>query len=48
MRVFDFRGTLKQEFAFGDKSILSGVEVSVADLNGDGIKEILVGGLPIF
>ncbi len=48
VRVFDFRGTLKQEFALGDQSVLSGLEVSVADLNGDGIKEILVGGLQIF
>lgn len=48
VRVFDFRGTLKQEFALGDKPILNGLEVSVADLNGDGMKEILVGGLPIF
>lgn len=48
VRIFDFRGTLKQEFVLGEKPVLGGLEVTVADLNGDKIKEILVSGLQLF
>jgi hypothetical protein len=48
VRVFDSRGTLKTDFAVGTSPAPSGVRVSVADVNGDGKKEILVGGIPAF
>ena len=46
VRIFDVRGTLKRELTFGSQPILGGLTVTAADITGDGIKEILVGGLP--
>ena len=48
VRVFDFRGTLKTDFSVGTSPASGGVRVSVADVNGDGKKEILVGGISAF
>ncbi len=48
VRVFDGRGTLKADFPLGTKPLAAGLTVALSDLNGDGVKEILVGGLPIF
>ncbi len=48
VRVFDFHGTLKTDFAVGTSPAPAGVRVSVSDVNGDGKKEILVGGIPAF
>jgi hypothetical protein len=48
VRIFDGRGTLKSQIVLGTKPLPGGVQVSVADTNGDGVAEILVGGLPTF
>ncbi|MBI4138651.1 VCBS repeat-containing protein [Candidatus Uhrbacteria bacterium] len=48
VRVFDFRGTLRKEFSLGDTPALNGVTVTVADVAGDGRKEIVVGGISAF
>ncbi len=48
VRVFDFRGTLKKEFVLGSTPIAGGITVSAADLNHDGVDEILVEGLSAF
>lgn len=48
VRIFDFKGTLKREIPLGTQPLAGGLRVAVSDANGDGIKEIFVGGLPIF
>ncbi|MBU2509251.1 VCBS repeat-containing protein, partial [Patescibacteria group bacterium] len=45
VRIFDFRGTLKNEFSLGTQPVLEGLNVSVADINGDNRAEILVSGI---
>lgn len=42
VRIFDFQGTLKQEFRIGTAVAPQGVTVAASDINGDGKKEILV------
>lgn len=44
VRIFDFRGTLKQEFRLGNQAVASGVSVTTSDVNSDGKMEILVIG----
>ncbi len=46
VRVFDARGNLKREIVLGEQPVTNGIDVGAADLNGDGIDEILVGGMP--
>ncbi len=48
VRVFDGRGTLKSDLRLGTKPLAEGLFISASDMNGDGVKEILVGGLSIF
>ncbi|MEK7115801.1 MAG: putative glycoside hydrolase [Patescibacteria group bacterium] len=48
VRIFDGRGTLKGDFTLGNRPLAEGLRVAVSDVNGDGKKEILIGGLPIF
>ncbi|MBU2509608.1 FG-GAP repeat protein, partial [Patescibacteria group bacterium] len=48
VRIFDFRGTLKNEFSLGIQPVLEGLNVSVADINGDNRAEILVSGISPF
>ncbi len=48
VRIFDGHGTLKKEISFGTKPIAAGLQVAVSDMNGDGKKEILVSGIPLF
>ena len=48
VRIFDGRGTLKGDFTLGKTPLAEGLRVAVSDVNGDGVKEILVGGLPVF
>lgn len=48
VRIFDYRGTLKQEFTLGSQPLLNGLSVTAADVNGDGKKEILVSGISAF
>lgn len=46
VRVFGGRGNLESSFMLGDRPLSGGLEVGLADVNGDGRAEILVGGLP--
>ncbi len=48
VRIFDFHGTLKREFSLGSRPLVNGITVTAADVNGDGKKEIVVGGIPAF
>ncbi len=48
VRIFDYRGMLKEEVVLGTAPVASGLRVTAADLNGDGTAEILVAGLPLF
>lgn len=48
VRLFDFKGTLKREIVLGTQPVAAGLRVSVADVHGDGTKEMLVSGLPLF
>ncbi len=48
MRIFDGRGTLKADIVLGSRPLAAGLRVALSDLNGDGVKEIFIGGLPIF
>lgn len=48
VRIFDFKGTLKSEITLGVQPVLKGLTVSAADLDGNGVKEILVGGMSVF
>ncbi|MDQ7815062.1 MAG: putative glycoside hydrolase [Patescibacteria group bacterium] len=45
VRIFDARGNLKREIDLGEQQTANGIDVGAADLNGDGIDEILVGGM---
>lgn len=47
VRIFDHRGTLKREFSLGTKPLLGGISVTAADTDGDGLAEVVVGGLPV-
>ncbi|MFZ2803639.1 MAG: putative glycoside hydrolase [Patescibacteria group bacterium] len=46
VRIFSGSGTLKAEFTLGAQPLVGGLTVTAADINGDGIAEILVSGLP--
>jgi len=48
VRIFDGRGTLKREIVIGKMPLAVGLRVAVSDINGDGKREILVSGLPVF
>jgi hypothetical protein len=48
VRVFDFRGNLKQEFRIGNTPIRQGLQVGVTDVQGDGKMEIFVSGQSAF
>lgn len=43
IRIFDEQGRLKSEFFAFSKQLRSGVSVTVCDLNGDGLSEIVTG-----
>lgn len=42
IRIYDYKGKLLHDFLAYDKSFLGGVNISLADLNGDGKAEIIV------
>lgn len=42
IKIFDRRGNLKKQFLAFDKNFKGGINIATADLNSDGIKEILV------
>lgn len=48
VRIFDGHGTLKTEFTLGAKPLAGGLNVTASDINGDGVAEIIVSGLPTF
>ncbi len=47
VRIFDARGTLKGEIRLSDQPLSAGLQVFVADINGDGKAEIFVSGLAL-
>ena len=48
VRIFDFRGNLKQEFRIGNAPVKQGLQVGVTDVQGDGKMEIFVSGQSVF
>jgi hypothetical protein len=45
VRIFNGKGELQREFTIGSKPSVSGVVVSLSDVNGDGNQELLVSGI---
>lgn len=48
VRIFNYRGILLKEIKLGSAPLPGGLTVSTTDINGDGKKEIIVGGLSAF
>ncbi|MCC7356885.1 VCBS repeat-containing protein [Candidatus Uhrbacteria bacterium] len=48
VRIFDFRGTLKQEFRIGNVPLAQGITVGTTDIQGDGKDEIFITGQSAF